>query len=205
MTSPQSPEVIPLASIAGGAINMQRTFPVLFSLAMAMKLDHTGTKKDLLPRILKELKDDTSTVLAQSAEYMKFSVYRAPKTAQTATKNLKNSAERAAEEAEEEAEPVLPATGCEPFAMTACPTVSQWNCTKLTSAGLFVRLAGMQVRDAIASLIWIVLPVGPKMFNFQLLYGRGSQDFSLLDLKLKLHSNKLFPQGSYPVNEFSTR
>ncbi|KAJ7853194.1 hypothetical protein B0H13DRAFT_2359143 [Mycena leptocephala] len=109
MTSPQSPEVIPLASIAGGAINMQRTFPVLFSLAVAMKLDHTGTKKDLLPRILKKLKDDT--VLAQSAEYMKFSVYRAPKTAQMATKNLKNSAEMAAEDAEEEAKTVLPATG----------------------------------------------------------------------------------------------
>ncbi|KAJ7836963.1 hypothetical protein B0H13DRAFT_1912716 [Mycena leptocephala] len=109
MTSPQSPEVIPLASIAGGAINMQRTFPVLFSLAVAMKLDHTGTKKDLLPRILKKLKDDT--VLAQSAEYMKFSVYRTPKTAQMATKNLKNSAERAAEDAEEEAKTVLPATG----------------------------------------------------------------------------------------------
>jgi hypothetical protein len=42
---------------------------------------------------------------------MKFSVYRAPKTAQTATKNIKNSAERAAEDAEEEAKPVLPATG----------------------------------------------------------------------------------------------
>ncbi|KAJ7045219.1 hypothetical protein C8F04DRAFT_527315 [Mycena alexandri] len=102
------PQLIPLDSIAGGVITRNRTLTVLYSIAAAVGLDATGKKDDILPRIMTKLTEDPE--FAQRPEHMKFSVYRANKTAQKTSKNGRSSAVKAAEDAEEDKR-ALPATG----------------------------------------------------------------------------------------------
>ncbi|KAJ7918118.1 hypothetical protein B0H13DRAFT_2438030 [Mycena leptocephala] len=102
--------VLTLDEIKGGPINSSRTVKELVGIASAMGISTAGPKKDLLGRVQEKLSSDKT--LAEKAEFLKFSIYRAKPTGRP-PKNVQNSANKAAQDAVE-AKANLPATGARP-------------------------------------------------------------------------------------------